>query len=168
MESLVEHIETAHLDPRRQKTLNDETSDESRPFKCNYPNCYAGFESAQDVTLHQQSSNHFFKECAVCGESFTQMGALYKHAGVAHFTTAQDMDKQRQMQILHNMKCALCDKTFTDVKSLQRHTNTIHINKTYQCSVCKKNLKRKDSLMRHIKFLHSEIVLKDPAILNFE
>ena len=93
-------------------------------------------------TDSQQLSAPVALNCSVCGEQFTESGALNRHV--------------RQHTGSHPFKCTTCGRCFTEASTLRKHIG-VHRKDKHLCACCGKVYMSVFSLRAHLK-IHTEQV----------
>jgi uncharacterized Zn-finger protein len=138
--------------------FNDDTSNSSRPFRCDFDDCGKFFRTKQCLRQHQKSHDNSKRfKCPKCSKDFSRTRSLRAHIQELH-------DKKTRFE------CDFCPKVF-----FSRHSILMHLRchliakrktpKTYSkpavmtplhCPICFKLLANKSCLQKHINTVHEK------------
>ena len=82
------------------------------------------------------TTNHFFCNCAICGNGFDNYSQLSLHERESHY-----------------FKCEECDENFMIQNDLDSHYSSKH-QSTFHCNVCSEIFNTKEHLGEHMLTLH--------------
>lgn len=154
----------SNLDPNHHKQLD--TAEEA-PGVCEIEDSFDGGDKEESFSVSGPSNEDTGQQgCSVCGERFTEQGALKRHTrvhtGERPFGCTVCGERFAEQGILKRhirvhtgekpFSCDVCGKGFRQQNTLKRHTNVHTGEKPYGCDVCGKMFREQTTLKDTLLF----------------
>ena len=143
----------SHVANREHNIRNHQlVHSELRPWKCEFPSCFASFKSNGTLKAHKSTheTNLEVRKPHICKFGNCEYRAantstLRNHT-LAHHTPGRE----------RNFQCSMCSKSFFTNETLEAHIEAHVKELRLPCDHCNFSTHSRPSLRQHVKNMHSE------------